>query len=92
VSAREQFTLSYWGHWADTWVRPYRKALSKKLKPEEVLQMKGSWRGGDGMSVHYRNPHWQGVSTTNERKKEETAFPLVGRKRLLVFVDSVIVW
>ena len=34
--------FSVWGHWADTWVRPYRKALSKKVKKNSVfLRMKG---------------------------------------------------
>ena len=34
------------------------------------LQMKGGWKGGDGMPIHYRFPHQQNVSTANERKKE----------------------
>ena len=41
---------------------------------EEVLRMKGGWKGGDEVSPHYQSPHKQGVSTANERKKEEVDF------------------
>jgi len=47
--------------------------------PEEVLQMKGGWKGDYGMFIHYRNPHQQDVSTVNERRKEEKDFYLKGR-------------
>ena len=47
--------------------------------PEDVLQMKGGWKGDYGMFIHYRNPHQQDVSTVNERRKEETDFYLKGR-------------
>ncbi len=41
---------------------------------EEVLRMKGGWKGGDEVSPHYQSPHKQGVSTANERRKEEVDF------------------
>jgi len=37
------------------------------------------------MPLHYRNPHRQGISTTNERRKEETGFPFVGRENTVGF-------
>ena len=49
------------------------------VPPEEVLQMKGGWKGDYGMFIHYRNPHQQDVLTVNERRKEETDFYLKGR-------------
>ena len=41
---------------------------------EEVLRMKGGWKGGDEVSPHYQSPHKQDVSTANERRKEEVDF------------------
>ncbi len=63
------------------------KSLSKKFKGIVLLfwRMKGGWRGGEGMPLHYRNPHRQGVSTTNERRKGETGFPLVRWKNTAGF-------
>ena len=63
------------------------KSLSKKFKGIVFLflRMKGGWRGGEGMPLHYRNPHLQGVSTTNERRKEETGFPFVRWKNTAGF-------
>ena len=44
------------------------------VSQEEVLRMKGGWKGGDEVSPHYQSPHKQGVSTANERRKEEVDF------------------
>ena len=46
------------------------------VSPEEVLQMKGGWKGDDRMSLHNRTPYRQDVSTVDERRKEETGFRL----------------
>ena len=43
------------------------------------------------MPTHHRSPYQQGVSTANERRKEETYFSLVGQKTV-VFMVSVITW
>ena len=43
------------------------------------------------MFIHNRNPHQQGVSAVDERRKEETYFSLVGQKTV-VFMVSVITW
>ena len=50
------------------------KLPSAFILPEEVLRMKGGWKGGDEVSSHYQSPHKQGVSTANERRKEEVDF------------------
>ena len=47
---------------------PSKSAFSNVL----LWRMKGGWRGDEGVSIHYRKPHQQGVSTTNERREEET--------------------
>ena len=46
------------------------------VSPEEVLQMKGGWKGDETMFFHNQNPHRQDVSTVDERRKEETGFRL----------------
>ena len=46
------------------------------VSPEEVLQMKGGWKGDETMFFHNQNPHRQDVSAVDERRKEETGFRL----------------
>ena len=46
------------------------------VPPEEVLQMKGGWKGDETMFFHNQNPHRQDVSAVDERRKEETDFRL----------------
>ena len=62
------------------------------VSQEEVLRMKGGWKGGDKMPIHYRIPHQQGVSTANERRKEKADFRLLHEKNSCFFVDSLIIW
>ena len=60
------------------------------VPPEEVLQMKGGWKGDDRMSLHNRPPPSAGRFDSRWKEEGRNRFPLVGRKNAVIFMDSVI--